>query len=171
VEGEIAMIDEPPLEDRPSAPSAVRLAEVLRPGLLQLAWLQAIIATGGSLYFSEVLKLVPCVLCWYQRIAMYPLVVILTIGLLVRETRIRLYVLPFSLIGLVISAYHNLLYYGVLPESIQPCTAGVSCTTRQIEWLGFITIPLLALVAFSVISVCLLLFVPTEDDDETIGEA
>jgi disulfide bond formation protein DsbB len=88
----------------------------------------------------------------------------------VRETRIRLYVLPFSLIGLAISAYHNLLYYGILPESIAPCTAGVSCTTRQIEWLGFITIPLLALVAFSVISVCLLLFVPTEGEYEGLDE-
>lgn len=166
----MSSIEEPPPEDRPSAPSAVRLAEVLRPGFLQLAWLQAVVATGGSLYFSEVLKLVPCVLCWYQRIAMYPLVVILTVGLLVRETRIRLYVLPFSLIGLAISAYHNLLYYGVLPESIQPCTAGVSCTTRQIEWLGFITIPLLALVAFGVISVCLLLHVPTDDEYEVWGD-
>ena len=148
----------------------MRLAEVLRPGLVQLAWLQAVVATGGSLYFSEVLKLVPCVLCWYQRIAMYPLVVILTIGLFVRETRIRLYVLPFSLIGLGISVYHNLLYYGILPESIAPCTAGVSCTTRQIEWFGFVTIPLLALIAFSVISVCLLLYVPDEDEYETLGK-
>ena len=61
-----------------------------------------------------------------------------------------------SLIGLAISVYHNLLYYGIIPESIQPCTTGVSCTTRQIEWLGFITIPLLALVAFCVISAALI---------------
>lgn len=155
-----------PADDRPSAPSAVRLAEVLHPGLLQLAWLQAVIATGGSLYLSEVLKLIPCVLCWYQRIAMYPLVVILTIGLLVRERRIRLYVLPFSLIGLAISAYHNLLYYHILPERFQPCTAGASCTAREIEWLGFISISLLALVAFSVISVCLLLYVPEDGTEQ-----
>ena len=166
----MAVIEDPPLEPRPSAPSAVRLAEVLQPGLLQLAWLQAVVATAGSLYFSEGLKLIPCTLCWYQRIAMYPLVVILTVGLLVRETRIRLYVLPFSLLGLAISAYHNLLYYGVLPERIRPCTNGVSCTRRQIEWLGFITIPLLALVAFSVISVCLLLYVPDADEYEASGE-
>ena len=132
--------------------------------LVYVAWLQALIATGGSLYFSEVLRLPPCVLCWYQRIAMYPLVVILTVGILLREARLRAYVLPLGLIGLAISIYHNLLYYGVIPESIQPCTAGISCTTRQIEWLGFITIPLMALGAFIVISVTMALYQPEEND-------
>ena len=61
-------------------------------------------------------------------------------------------------LGLAIAVYHNLLYYGVLPESAQPCRLGVSCTTRQIEWLGFITIPLMSLVAFSVINVCMGLY-------------
>jgi disulfide bond formation protein DsbB len=105
-----------------------------------------------------VLKLTPCVLCWYQRIAMYPLVVILGVGLLLRERRIHLYVLPLSLAGFAIALYHNLLYYAIIPESIQPCTAGVSCTSRQIEWLGFSTIPLLSLVAFSVISAALIAY-------------
>jgi disulfide bond formation protein DsbB len=121
-----------------------------------VAWVQALIATLGSLYFSEVMTLPPCVLCWYQRIAMYPLVVVLGVGLLLRERRIRLYALPLSLAGLAIALYHNLLYYGIIPESIQPCTTGVSCTSRQIEWLGFITIPLLSLVAFTVISAALI---------------
>lgn len=142
---------------------ATPFAALARPNLTHLAWLQATIATAGSLYFSEVLKLTPCVLCWYQRIAMYPLVVILGVGILLRDARLRLYALPLSLIGLAIAIYHNLLYYSVIPESIQPCTAGVSCTTRQIEWLGFITIPLLALVAFSVISIALILHGPTGD--------
>jgi disulfide bond formation protein DsbB len=136
------------------------------PRLVQLAWIQALVATCGSLYFSEVLKLTPCVLCWYQRIAMYPLVVVLGVGLLLRERRIRLYALPLSLIGLAIAIYHNLLYYGIIPESIQPCTTGVSCTTRQIEWLGFITIPLLSLVAFTVISAALIAYVSEESEVE-----
>ena len=126
------------------------------PVLVWVAWAQALVATLGSLFFSEVMLLPPCLLCWYQRIAMYPLVVVLGVGLLLRERRIRLYVLPLSLIGFGIALFHNLLYYGIIPESIQPCTTGVSCTVRQIEWLGFITIPLLSLVAFSVISAALI---------------
>ena len=129
-----------------------------RSRLVQLAWVQAVVATSGSLYFSEVMGLIPCVLCWYQRIAMYPLVVVLGVGLLLRERRIHFYVLPLSLIGLAIAIYHNLLYFDILPESIQTCTAGISCTSRQLEWFGVITIPLLSLVAFSVISAALIAY-------------
>ncbi len=154
--------------DAPGATTVPTSRAAWRPGLVHLAWVQATVATLGSLYFSQVMGLVPCVLCWYQRIAMYPLVIILGVGILLREARIRLYALPLSLIGLAIAIYHNLLYYGVLPESIAPCTTGVSCTTRQIEWLGFVTIPLLALVAFAVISVCLILADPAGDADATL---
>lgn len=128
----------------------------MRSKFVYIAWTQALIATLGSLFFSEVMQLPPCVLCWYQRIAMYPLVVVLAVGILLRESRLRLYVLPLSLTGLAISVYHNLLYYNVIPEAMIPCTMGVSCTTRQLEWLGFITIPLLALVAFAIISVSII---------------
>jgi len=126
--------------------------------LLYLAWIIALIATVGSLFFSEVMQLPPCVLCWYQRIAMYPLVLIIGVGIVTRDSRMKNYALPLCLIGLAISIYHNLLYYGILPESITPCTEGISCTSRQIEWLGFITIPLLALAAFISLALCLLLY-------------
>lgn len=109
-------------------------------------------AMFGSLYFSNVLGFPPCVLCWYQRIAMYPMAVILTVGLVLREARSYLYAFPLALVGLGIAAYHNLLYYGLLPESIEPCMLGVSCTTRQVEWLGFVTIPLLSLAAFVLVT-------------------
>jgi len=126
--------------------------------LLYLAWIIALIATVGSLFFSEVMQLPPCVLCWYQRIAMYPLVLIIGVGIVTRDSRMKNYALPLCLIGLAISIYHNLLYYGLIPESITPCTEGISCTSRQIEWLGFITIPLLALAAFISLALCLLLY-------------
>ena len=113
---------------------------------------------SGSLYFSEVMDLAPCVLCWYQRIAMYPLAAILTVGILRQDRAIFQYVLPISLVGLTIGIYHNLLYYGVISESIQPCREGISCTARQLEWLGFITIPLMSLTAFTVISVSMILY-------------
>jgi disulfide bond formation protein DsbB len=120
------------------------------------AWSIALVATLGSLFFSEVMGLPPCILCWYQRIAMYPLVVVIGVGILLRDARVTLYALPLALAGLALSVYHNLLYYGFVPESITPCAEGVSCTTVQIEWLGFVTIPLMALVAFLSVSVCLL---------------
>ncbi len=130
--------------------------------LAYAAWIIALVATVGSLFFSEVMQLPPCVLCWYQRIAMYPLVVVIGAGILMRDVRVKFYALPLALIGLAISVYHNLLYYGILPESITPCTQGVSCTSRQIEWLGFITIPLMALTAFVSIVLCLLFYKPKE---------
>ncbi|MBC7899120.1 MAG: disulfide bond formation protein B [Saprospiraceae bacterium] len=127
------------------------------------AWVIALIATGGSLFFSEVMDLPPCVLCWYQRIAMYPLVVIIGIGIATRDTRWKAYALPIALIGLAVSVYHNLLYYGLISESLSPCTQGISCTSRQIEWLGFITIPLMALTAFVTLTVLLILYKPNKN--------
>jgi disulfide bond formation protein DsbB len=126
--------------------------------LLYAAWITALVATVGSLFFSEVMNLPPCVLCWYQRIAMYPLVLVIGAGIIMRDSRLKFYALPLSLVGLAISIYHNLLYYGIIPESIAPCTQGISCTTVQLQWLGFITIPLMALTAFVGISLCLLLY-------------
>ena len=106
-----------PIENRQSSDS-----------LLYLAWIVALIATVGSLFFSEVMDLPPCILCWYQRIAMYPLVVIIGVGIVTRDRRMKNYALPVCLIGLAISIYHNLLYYGLIPESIAPCVEGISCT-------------------------------------------
>ena len=119
-----------------------------------IAWGQALIAMIGSLFFSLVMQLPPCDLCWYQRIAMYPLVIILGIGIIRKDKTSLLYAIPLAVIGWVIAAYHNLLYYNILPEAMAPCKAGISCTTRYIEWFGFVTIPLLSLVAFSIIIGC-----------------
>ena len=89
---------------------------------------------------------------------MYPLVVVIGAGIVMRDRRMKYYALPLALAGLAVSIYHNLLYYGILPESITPCAEGVSCTSRQIEWLGFITIPLMALTAFVLVSMSMLLY-------------
>lgn len=123
-----------------------------------LAWAIALAAMTGSLFFSEIMELPPCLLCWYQRIAMYPQVVIIAVGILLRDSRFKFYALPLVFAGLAVSVYHNLLYYDLISESLAPCTAGVSCTSRQIEWLGFITIPLMALAAFVGIALCLLFY-------------
>jgi disulfide bond formation protein DsbB len=121
------------------------------------AWLIAVLATLGSLFLGEVMKLPPCSLCWYQRICLYPLTAVIAVGILLRDRNLVSYALPLVLAGLGFSLYHNLLYYGVIPESLSPCTAGVPCSARQIEWLGFIGIPLLALGGFLSLLVALLL--------------
>lgn len=127
-----------------------------------VAWLIALSSLAGSLFFSEVMDLPPCVLCWYQRIAMYPLVLIIAIGIVTGDRGWKKYAIALSLIGLAISIYHNLIYYGVIPEAITPCTEGVPCNEVQIEWLGFITIPLMGLAAFISLVLCLLFHKPEE---------
>ena len=127
-----------------------------------IAWATALIGMAGSLFFSEVMDLPPCVLCWYQRIAMYPLVLIIGIGIATRDTRWKIYALPLALIGLAVSIYQNLLYYGVIPENLSPCMQGVSCAERQIEWLGFITIPLMGMMGFVFTCACLILYRPNK---------
>ena len=125
-----------------------------------IAWVIVLLGMVGSLFFSEVMNYPPCVLCWYQRIALYPLVAVIAAGIVLRDQRMKYYALPLTVAGLLIAVYHNLLYYGVIPKSISPCTEGVSCTDTQLELLGFITIPLLSLAAFAFIAVCLLLYKP-----------
>lgn len=132
------------------------MRKFLKQNILYILFLQALVATLGSLYFSEIMKFPPCVLCWYQRIFMYPIVFILGAGIYFRDKFIYRYVLILSSIGLIIAFYHNLLYYKILPESAAPCMLGVSCTTKQLEWLGFITIPLLSLIAFAIITVSMI---------------
>ena len=130
----------------------------LKANSIYVAWVQALVATLGSLFFSEVMKFKPCVLCWYQRIFMYPLVVIITVGTFRRDKKLYHYVLPLSLTGWFISAYHNLLYYKIIPAALVPCVQGVSCTTKFFAWFGFITIPLLSLTAFTIITVCMIIY-------------
>ncbi|WP_083469912.1 disulfide oxidoreductase [Herpetosiphon geysericola] len=137
----------------------------VRQNLGYLAWLQAVVATLGSLYFSEIKGFPPCNLCWYQRIFMYPLVAILTVGIIRRDSAMRWYALPLSVGGWLIASYHCLLTYGVISAELAPCSAGVSCLARWINWYGFITIPLLAWVAFSIITVALLFVKPAKELD------
>jgi len=124
---------------------------------LFLCWLIAALSTAGSLFFSSVMEFAPCILCWYQRICLFPLVVILGAGLLSLDRHIVKYSLPLALIGWAIALYHTLLYSGIIPESIQPCSQGVSCTEEYIDLFGFITIPMLSLLSFSAIIILLLI--------------
>lgn len=125
--------------------------------ILFLAWLIASTAALGSMFFSEVMQFAPCVLCWYQRICLFPLVVIIPAGLFPFDRGVVRYALPLTLAGWLTAAYHTLLYAGVIPESIQPCSKGVSCTEEYISLFGFITIPMLSLLTFTAVAVLLFL--------------
>jgi disulfide bond formation protein DsbB len=143
----------------------VRVALVRRETLAYAAWVIALLATVGSLFFSEVMGLPPCLLCWYQRIAMYPLVLIIATGIVMRDARMRAYALPLCLLGLGVAVYHNLLYYGFIPETLTPCSEGASCTERQIEWFGFVTIPLMGLASFVALALCLFFYRPETEKE------
>ena len=125
-------------------------------GLVFACWVIATVSTLGALFFSEVMKLPPCVLCWYQRIFMFPLVLLLPIALFPFDPRIVRYALPLSLTGTVVAVFHLLLVAGYIPESVTPCSRGVPCSETQIAWFGFVSIPLLSVVAFSFISLLLI---------------
>ena len=117
--------------------------------LVFAGWLVATTGTLGALFFSEVMELPPCTLCWYQRIFMFPLVLVLPMGLFPFDARVVRFALPLAFGGWLVAAFQVLLVAGCIPEGIRPCSQGVPCSEVQIEWLGFVNIPLLSLLAFS----------------------
>lgn len=121
-----------------------------------LAFPVALAATLGSLYYSEVRGFIPCTLCWYQRILMYPLVLLIPIGLILRDEYLPRYVLPLSTLGIGVSTYHYLTQWGLFTESTA-CRVGVPCSARYVDYLGFITIPFMALTAFILITITMFL--------------
>ncbi len=133
------------------------MKKFIQENALYAAFAGALIGMLGSLYFSEIANFPPCVLCWYQRICMYPLVLIFGFAIYKKSRDILLPAFVLAAVGWLISVYHNLLYYEILPEAAAPCLAGVSCTTKFIEWFGFLTIPLLAFLGFTGILVALII--------------
>ncbi len=124
---------------------------------LLLAWALATASVLGSFFFSEVMELPPCSLCWYQRCFMFPLALILLIGVLRSDKHCVAYALPCAAGGWLLAVYHVLLHVGVIPESATPCQQGVSCSEAQIELLGFISIPVMSLASFTAVAVLLIL--------------
>ena len=126
--------------------------------LLFGCWLIASVATLGSLFLDKALVIEPCSLCWYQRMFMYPLVVILLIGLLPLDRHVTRYALPLAILGWMTALYHLLMYVGIIPESLQPCGSGPSCVQDDLGLFGFVNIPMLSLLAFSAVIGLLLVF-------------
>jgi len=125
--------------------------------IIFLCFLVASIATFGSLFFSEVMNFVPCSMCWYQRIFMYPLVLIFLANLLYPDDKVFKYSMLLVVTGLAFSIYHNLLMFDIIPESVVPCVSGVPCSTEYINWFGFVTIPLLSLISYSTLFILLMI--------------
>jgi disulfide bond formation protein DsbB len=123
--------------------------------LVFAAWLFATGATLGALFLSEVVGIAPCVLCWYQRVFMFPLVFVLAAGLFPLDPRVLRYALPLVAGGWLVALFHVLLTWGVIPHALAPCVRGIPCAQVEVQWFGFVTIPLLSLLAFTVLATLL----------------
>lgn len=122
---------------------------------LLLAWMVSALATLGALFIGEVMLIPPCTLCWYQRILMFPMAIILGMGSFSDDRRSAVYAMPFAVAGSGFAAYHSLLVANLLPKTWIPCSAGVSCASQELVILGNVQIPWLSLTAFLVILVLL----------------
>lgn len=127
----------------------------LRTYSLYLAWLVSLVAVGGSLFFSEIMHFEPCKLCWFQRIFMYPLTILLGIAAYKNDEGIIPYARTLSVIGLFISLFHYLEQKVPGLHNVLPCTTGIPCNGQYINWFGFMTIPFLAFIGFGLITVLL----------------
>lgn len=128
-----------------------------------LAWLVALVATTGSLIYSEVAGFEPCRLCWYQRIAMYPMAIVLLVGAIRREMQVKYYALPLALGGLLISIYHYAIQ--TFPGLETGSCGGVSCSSKYVDVFGFISIPFMAGSGFIVIAVLLGFYVKSTNSE------
>ena len=122
-----------------------------------LAWMVAVVATFGALFVGEVMGQLPCDLCWHQRVFMFPLVAVLGVAVLRSDTEAWLYALPLASLGWLVAAFHNFLYFEIIPKAIKPCSEGPSCSGDGMTILGSIPLPLLSLAAFTVIIALLLM--------------
>jgi disulfide bond formation protein DsbB len=150
---------------RPDSGPALLFEDLSRVALW-LAFVVALVTTLGSLYYSEVAHFVPCKLCWYQRIAMYPLSVILLVGALRRDRRVWWYVVPQAVVGAGFALYHTQLqaYPG---QGSSFCTISEPCTVRYVWEFGFVSLPFMALSAFVAVVALVLVARSAPDADVT----
>ncbi len=154
-----------------ATPTGRHRLRTLRTEAVRLSWTVAVVATAGSLWFSEVGGFVPCEYCWYQRILMYPLVVVLGVATWVRGAGpegqgvgfLRWQALPFSVAGLVLSGYHVQLQW--FPEQGSSCDVKAPCTQQWVDEFGFVSIPVMAFLGFAAVTVLVLAATFREDAD------
>ena len=126
--------------------------------LLLGAWLLATLSTAGAIFIGEVMLMTPCTLCWYQRIAMFPLALILGMASYGNDRHGAVYAMPLAVTGTLFSGYHTLLVAGWIPKTWIPCSAGVSCANQKLEILDGVQIPWLSFAAFLLITVLLSIY-------------
>lgn len=130
------------------------------------AWVIALAATLAALFIGEILGQEPCLLCWYQRIAMFPLALILGIAVMINDTSVPRYALPLAMAGMAVALWHTLLYAEVVSTAIIPCSAeGPSCTGTAMTILGGVPLPVISLACFLVISILLFLVPATKRNE------
>jgi disulfide bond formation protein DsbB len=156
-----------------SSESASALGRAITEARAWLAFIVAATATLGSLYFSEVADFVPCRLCWFQRIAMYPLAAILLVGAIRRDAGVKWYVLPLALAGAGIAAYHYLIEWRPELETGSCSLTGPACADVWFREFGFVTLALMSLIGFlTILSLLFIRFPATLDTtaDHTVGD-
>lgn len=144
------------------------MKEFIQKNALYGAFTVSLMAILGSLFFSQIMLLPPCILCWYQRICMYPLVAILGFAIYKKNREMVAPAILLAVVGWIISLYHNLLYFGILPEAVAPCVAGVSCTTEFPGWLTYFPIPAQAFVGFTAVLVGLIIYWKTSKKGDQV---
>lgn len=144
---------------------AAQLGSSISDAGVWLAFLVAAGATLGSLYFSEVAGFNPCRLCWFQRIAMYPLAPILLVGALRRDPDVRWYAVPIAAIGAAISGWHTLIEWRPALDSGECALTGPSCTYVWFREFGFLTLASMALIGFLTVLILLLVRFPARLDE------
>jgi disulfide bond formation protein DsbB len=122
-----------------------------------IAWVLALVGMLGSLYLSDIRHIPPCNLCWYQRILLYPLVLIIPVGIMRKDKKLYQYVLPLTILGMIVAFYHILLQNNIISESIAPCTANIPCNVKSFELFNFLTIPMMSFLTFCAITMCMFL--------------
>ncbi|HEX4490552.1 MAG TPA: disulfide oxidoreductase [Acidimicrobiia bacterium] len=143
-----------------------RRFDELRESGLWLAWIVALVTTLGSLYFSEVAHFTPCRLCWYQRIAMYPLAIVLLVAAARRDRAIAWYVVPVATIGALFAVYQTQLQ--AFPHQHSSfCSTTDPCTTRYVWEFGFVSLPFMALAAFVFVITMTLCVRRTRSEEES----
>lgn len=147
------------------------VVDAVGPSARRIAGLVAVVATLGSLYYSEVAHYTPCRLCWYQRICMYPLAVVLLVGLVRRDRGGRAYAWPFVIVGVPLSTYHWLVERVDLFERTSACSDTAPCSVPWFQTLGFVTLAFMAASAFLLVGVLLLVERAAERRDPPGGDA
>jgi disulfide bond formation protein DsbB len=136
----------------PARRALVELREMMFGGEIWAAWVVALVAMLGSLYFSQIANFIPCELCWYQRICIYPLSVILLVGALRRDVRaVVQYAFVLPIIGMLIATYHIYIEANPNAEPAACKVGGTSCATKWIDKFGYVTIPVLSITASAAI--------------------